>query len=97
MKADFVLADLGGLETDGEPFAELRDAAELFLRAGGHLSWADWRALSPTTQAAFVEAGNCLRREAASAVGIAILSAMYVPERSSDENNAESEKTVTHE
>ena len=42
-----------------------------FLRAGGVLSWRDWREMDGSERSAFVEAGKMLAAERASLAGVA--------------------------
>jgi uncharacterized membrane protein len=41
------------------------EEAERFLRAGGRLSWLDWKEMGTETRAAFIAAGNRLASERA--------------------------------
>ena len=50
----------------------LADEAEAFLRAGGRLSWGDWRGLPDQEREAFAIAGDRLRSEMAGMIGAAV-------------------------
>jgi hypothetical protein len=58
-------------EFTDEIVARLVQEAEGFLRAGGEVSWEFWVGLSVDTRAAFICAGDRIRREQAVAIGLA--------------------------
>lgn len=57
-----------------EKMAELSRVAEDYLRVGKGLSWAEWTALGPQSQAAFLHAANRLWTERAAMFGLAATS-----------------------
>ena len=72
---DKMLLDLDMVEcptefTD-EIVARLVQETEGFIRAGGRVSWEMWISLSVDSRAAFICAGDRIRREQAVAIGLA--------------------------
>ena len=72
MKTQFdgVLVEIlkGESELPDEATAMLYQVAESYRRGGEAFTFKEWCALSPTTQAAFIEVGNKMRDQAAAKI-----------------------------
>lgn len=78
MRIDRIAADLGLAHVPEEERSALLFAAskeaEDYIRARCPIPWAEWQLLSEVTQAAFIEAGDRIRREEAALVALALRS-----------------------
>lgn len=68
--------------------------AGAFLRAGGALSWRDWREMDEPERAAFVEAGRMLTAERASMAGVASQSLAGALQVGSEADGGEAMRTM---
>lgn len=73
----------------GDDAVVIADMADAFLRAGGALSVADWDAMSSDAKAAFISAGNLIRREQAALTGLAATNKAYALEMLADVDGGE--------